>query len=59
MTKKPSEKTFLIGDEEFPRWILFGDEWIELDESMTYGGGLCPECRELGYCKRGNNDFTE
>ena len=38
---------------ELPQWVLFGNEWIELDESM-FTAGLCPECKELGYCKRDN-----
>ena len=56
--QKPSEETFFIDSVDFHRWVLFGDEWIELDESM-FTAGLCAECRELGYCKKGNNDFTE
>lgn len=41
------------GEEiEFPAWVKFGDEWIELDESMLrHGDDLCPECKELGFCK--------
>ena len=31
-SKELYELTFFIGDEEFPKWALFGDEWIELDE---------------------------
>ncbi len=58
-SKKLSEEIFFIEKEEFPRWVLFGDEWIEFDKSMIYGCGLCPECRELGYCKNGNNNYTE
>lgn len=53
LTEKPSEETFFICDEEFPKWVLFGDEWIVLDESMLrHGDDLCPECKELGYCKK-------
>ena len=57
-SKELNEETFFIGDEEFPKWTLFGDEWIELDESM-FRSGLCFECKKLGYCKRENNDYAE
>lgn len=49
----PAEEKVISFAEELglPKKVLFGDEWIELDESMFYPG-LCPECRELGYCKK-------
>ena len=57
-SKKLNEETFFIRDIKLPKWTLLGDKLIELDESM-FTAGLCPECKQLGYCKRGNNDFTE
>lgn len=61
LSQSPStgDNTFFLGEEELPKWVLFGDEWIELDESMLrHGDDLCPECKELGYCKR-DNDKTK
>ena len=41
-----------------PKLVFWGDELIELDESM-FSHGLCEECKALGYCKRNNSLFTE
>lgn len=52
--KKRKNKFLSINEElGLPKKVMFGDEEIELDESMFYGKEyLCPECRELGYCKK-------
>ena len=55
VSKELGEETFLVGDVEFPKWVLFGDEWIEFHESMLgiiTDPWLCSECTELGYCKK-------
>jgi hypothetical protein len=53
-TGKANQKKFLSPEDlGLPKKVMFGDEEIELDESMFYGEGyLCRECRELGYCKK-------
>ena len=35
---------------DLPKLVFFGDEIIELDESML--SVLCSECKQLGYCKK-------
>ena len=49
-------KLFIEEDPDLSEMVLFGDELIELDESMfgpsgESGFGLCKECEKLGYCK--------
>ena len=47
VTKVEFEK---LANDEFsalPKLVLFGDELIELDESML--SALCNECESLGY----------
>ena len=46
-------KNFISEELGLPKMILFGDEWIELDESMVFYP-LCSECVTLGYCKKKN-----
>ena len=33
-------------------FVFWGDELIELDESMSLVPELCDECKLLGYCKK-------
>lgn len=50
----------LLGEMNLSKYVLFGNEIIELDESMFQGEEyLCPECKQLGYCKRLTNSLNE
>jgi len=50
-TKNNHANNFSFEELDLPKMILFGDKLIELDESM-FTSGLCPECKEIGYCKK-------
>jgi len=39
-----------LRNEDFPEYVLFGNEVKKFDVSMLRWG-LCPECTKLGYCK--------